>query len=327
MNARSRRLRAGLFAALGFVALSLVTLTGAGCSRRPDLTPREGFVPVTGGRVWYRIVGTGHGTPLLVLHGGPGAPSYYLKPLGALGDDRPVIFYDQLGCGHSGKSDDSTLWTLDHYVNEIDEVRHGLGLKDIDLYGHSWGTMLAAEYLFRQPRGVHSVIFSSAALSVPLWIHDADSLRALLPDSLQRAITLHEKDGNTASPDYQNAMSVYYSQHMFRKLPPSADIDSSFSMLNRAIYDFMQGPSEFTITGTLKTYDCTQRLHEITVPTLFLAGEHDEATPDATIFYKDHIKGATCVLIPESGHLSMQDNPDRHNQAVRDFLRKVDAAK
>ena len=99
-----------------------LSLTAAACGSPRDLSrelkPGSGFIQVPGGRVWYNVVGTGHRTPLLVLHGGPGGSSYYLKPLGALGDDRPVIFYDQLGGGHSDKPADSTLWTMERFVQE-----------------------------------------------------------------------------------------------------------------------------------------------------------------------------------------------------------------
>ncbi len=87
------------------------------------LKPGEGFVDVPGGRVWYKIVGSGTRTPLLLLHGGPGAPSYYLKPLAALADERPVIFYDQLGAGHSDHVTDTTLFTIDRFVQELAAVR------------------------------------------------------------------------------------------------------------------------------------------------------------------------------------------------------------
>src|SRR6266581_993527 len=111
--------------------------------QKPNLTPREGFIDVPGGKVWYRITGTGTKTPLLLLHGGPGVPSYYLKPLAALGDDRPVIFYDQLGCGHSDRPTDSTLWTIDRFIKELVTVRQALGLNEVHILGQSWDTMLA----------------------------------------------------------------------------------------------------------------------------------------------------------------------------------------
>ena len=105
-------------------------------------TVTEGYLEVPGGRVWYRSVGTASGrAPLLCLHGGPGFTHYYLEPLEALADRRQVIFYDQLGCGNSDRPDDSSLWTVDRFVEELTQVRAALGLEKLHLFGSSWGGM------------------------------------------------------------------------------------------------------------------------------------------------------------------------------------------
>src|SRR2546421_1708639 len=114
---------------------------------------REGYLPVPGGRVWYQIVGSGPATPLLVLHGGPGAGHDYLETLEGLADERPVVFYDQLGCGRSDQPDDPSRWHIARFVREVDLVRHALGLDRIHLLGQSWGGWLAIEYMLRQPSG------------------------------------------------------------------------------------------------------------------------------------------------------------------------------
>lgn len=299
------------------------------CQReRPTaLTPGEGYVHVPGGRVWYRIVGKSTGTPLLLLHGGPGAASYYLKPLAALGDERPVIFYDQLGGGHSDHPSDSTLWTIDGFVNRLEALRDSLGLAKVDLFGHSWGTILGVEYTLRYPEHVRSLILASPALSIPRWAHDADSLRATLPDSLQQAIARHEADGTFDAPEYQNATMAYYGLYLARRQPWSADIDSTFAALNPEVYGYMQGPSEFTITGTLKDYDVTDSLSMIGVPTLFTAGDHDEAAPSTVRYYASLVPGAEVEIIPNSGHLTMQDQPERYVEVLRRFLDRVDAGR
>ena len=105
------------------------------------LSPGEGFIDVEGGRVWYKIVGTGNEVPLLLLHGGPGAPSYYLNPLEKVSVDRPVIFYDQLGAGRSDRPTDESLWRMDRFIGELVSVREALGLKEVHILGHSWGSM------------------------------------------------------------------------------------------------------------------------------------------------------------------------------------------
>src|SRR5690606_37194829 len=112
---------------------------------------KEGFIPVTGGNVWYRISGNGPGLPLLVLHGGPGSKSSDRDPLRQLGTDRPIIHYDQLGCGKSDRPTDTALWTVERYVEELEQVIQALELEEFHLLGHSWGTMLAASYLFKKP--------------------------------------------------------------------------------------------------------------------------------------------------------------------------------
>ena len=129
------------------------------------MNPKEGYINVEGGRVWYRVSGSGNETPLLLLHGGPGAPSYYLNPLDGISRDRPVIFYDQLGAGRSDRPTDTSLWTVDRYVRELGDVRAALGLDQVHILGHSWGTMLAVDYMLTQPEGVKSLILASPAIS------------------------------------------------------------------------------------------------------------------------------------------------------------------
>jgi L-proline amide hydrolase len=292
--------------------------------RAGELMSKEGFVDVDGGKVWYRIVGSGPGTPLLVLHGGPGVPSYYLKPLAALGDERPVVFFDQLGCGHSPAADDTSLWTIYNFVKQVGDVRRALGLNEIYLYGHSWGTILAAEYMFTKPQGVRGLILASPALDIPRWGHDAERLLTTLPDSVQEAIHRHEADGTTDSPEYQNAVMTYYYKFLARRQPWSADIDSSFAQINQALYNYMNGPSEFTLTGTLQNYDCTAHLHELTIPVLFTAGEFDEAVPSTVTYFKGLVPHAEMVTFKGCGHLTMQDDSVHYVAAVREFLDNMD---
>src|SRR5215472_17903448 len=175
-------------------ALIVVTVLSGAC-RRTGLQPGEGYVNVPGGRIWYRIVGNGTRTPLVLLHGGPGAPSYYLNPLAKLGDERPVIFYDQLGAGRADKPTDITLWRVERFIQELSELRRALGLKQVHILGHSWGTMLAADYMLTKPAGVRSLILASPALSIRRWLEDAETLKGTLPQSVQDAIARHQSAG------------------------------------------------------------------------------------------------------------------------------------
>jgi proline iminopeptidase len=173
-------------------------------------SPKEGFIDVKGGKVWYRINGTGSKPAILLLHGGPGSSSYGLENLKELSNDRPVIFIDQLGCGRSSRITDTSLMTIENYVEQLEQIRKALDLKDFHLYGHSWGTMLGIDYYIKYPTYIKSIIFSSPLFSTEMWTKDADTLIASLPDSIQTNIRVNEKNKTYDNPAYQEAVTVYY---------------------------------------------------------------------------------------------------------------------
>jgi len=290
-----------------------------GCQSN-KLKPGEGYINVTGGKVWYKIVGSGDKTPLLLLHGGPGVPSYYLNPMASLSDERPVIFIDQLGCGRSDRITDTSLMTIESYVNQLKQIHDALGLKDYYLFGHSWGTILAVEYYFAHPEGLKALILSGPALDIPRWSKDADTLIATLPDSIQTAIRENERNGTYDSPQYGQAVDYYYKLYLARKQPWSSDLDSAFSKIGENVYMHMDGPSEFTLTGNLRDYDATGKLGKIDVPTLFIGGEFDEARPSTVKYYASLVPNSKVEIIPDAGHLSMQDNPEYNNKIIGEFL-------
>src|SRR5262245_32084779 len=306
------------------VTRSVLLLALVACRPPAGLSPREGYIAVQGGRVWYRIVGSGTRTPLLVLHGGPGVPSTYLKPLATLADERPVVFYDQLGSGHSEHPVDSALWTMQRFLAELAEVRRVLGLQEVHLYGHSWGTMLATDYFLSHPTGVKSLIMAGPALSSARFKRDDDSLVATLPGSVRIVLARHERDGTCDTPDYQAAMGVYFQHFFARRQPRSADLDSALAGVDQTANRILWGPCR-PATGPLASYDRSDRLGEITVPTLFLIGAYDPATPAATRFYQSRIPGSEVVVFDSTGHLPMQDYPERYVAAIRGFLDKVDS--
>lgn len=288
------------------------------------LPPSEGFIQVTGGKVWYRVVGTGQGTPLLLLHGGPGFTSHYLDPLRLLSDERPVVFYDQLGAGRSERPTDIRLWRAERFVEELAQFRKALGLTRVHILGHSWGTQLAVDYLLTKPKGVRSIILSSPALSIPRWKQDADHLRKTLPSETQEVFAHHEKAGTTDSEEYQAAMMAYYKLYLCRLDPWPKEVEDTFAGFNPAVYGTMWGPSEFSPTGNLRDYDRTARLREIPVPVLFTAGRHDEATPETTRWYHELTPGSSFVIFENSAHLAMVEETDRYVDTIRGFIRQAE---
>ncbi len=311
---------------VNFRSLGVLLFTGIlafGCGDR-GLEPGEGFVDVTGGRAWYRIVGSGTETPALLLHGGPGASSAYFEPLAALSDERPVIFYDQLGGGRSDRPDDPSLWTKERFVEELGQFRQALGLDRVHILGHSWGTMLAVDYYLSGATGIESLVLASPALSAPRWIEDADRLRAELPEEVRLVLDEHEEAGTTDSDAYMEATMEFYRRHLCRSEAAWETLGPIFEDLNMQVYGTMWGPSEFFATGNLGDYDRTDRLGEIAVPTLFTAGRFDEATPETTAWYRGLVPGASLAILEKSAHMTMLEEPEAYVAIIREFLNGVE---
>ncbi len=291
---------------------------------KQDRCDREGFIEVPGGRVWYRIAGAEcAGVPLLVVHGGPGATHDYLEPLAALADERPVVFYDQLGSGSSDCTDDPALWTVEHFVEELGCVRAALGPDRLWLLGQSWGAALAVEYVLRVgSQGVAGLVLSGAMLSAQRWEADQRVNLAALPEPFRRAIEEGEARRDYEAPAFQEAMMAYYRRHVCRLDPWPDCLVRTFERMAPAIYHHMWGASEFTVTGTLAGYDVTGRLGAIDVPTLFTCGRYDEASPDATAWYRILLPGSEMIVFEEASHEHHLEREGEYLTAVRAFLHR-----
>jgi proline-specific peptidase len=292
---------------------------------------QEGFIPFRGHKVWYRTVGrdeAGH-LPLLCLHGGPGVPHDYLESLEALAaTGRRVIFYDQLGCGHSDQPHDPSLWNIGLFVEELGVVRQVLGLDQVHLLGQSWGGMLAMQYALTQPSGLESLILASSPSSMPQWVAEANRLRSELPRDVQQTLVRHEQAGTTEDLAYTEAMMVYYRRHVCRLDPWPDCLERSLEKLlkNPEVYNVMVGPSEFHVVGDLKNWDITDRLGEILTPTLITSGRYDEATPAISQTLHSNIQGSEWVLFEHSGHEAHLEETERYLRVLDGFLRRVEDA-
>ncbi|MCK9432590.1 MAG: proline iminopeptidase-family hydrolase [Candidatus Omnitrophica bacterium] len=287
---------------------------------------QEGYITVRGGRIWYSVSGQDKpGIPLIVLHGGPGAPHYYLEPLNALADERPVIFYDQLGCGNSDRPADNALWSIERFTEELGEVRGKLGLNKAHILGQSWGTMLAVDYMFTgKPKGVMSVIFSSPCLSVSRWHEDCRRLIAQMDNADREVIEKSEASGDFGSEEYKKAMGNFYKRHVCRLDPWPDCIAKTFEEMGAGVYEYMWGPSEFTITGTLRDYERAERLREIKIPALFTCGRFDEAAPESTEYYHKMMPGSEFVVFEDASHMHHIEKTEFYLKKVRDFLGRAE---
>jgi proline-specific peptidase len=289
------------------------------------LASQEGMLEVPGGNVWYREVGEGDRPPLLVAHGGPGFTHNYLKPLIDLAADRRVIFWDQLGCGRSDTPDDPSLWTMERSLDELDAVREQLGLTRHHLFGNSWGGMLVQHYAIDRQPDILGLIVSNSLASMPQLIKDTTRLKGLLPQDVQDTIDYHEERGFYACPEYQGAIAVWFQTYICRMKPWPDGLEESFAGVGAQIYETMVGPSDFNVTGNLRDWDIMDRLKEITVPTLFVAGRYDECTPEHMRAMHEHTPGSEFVLFENSAHMPFYEERPACMQAMSDFMARAEA--
>ncbi|RKQ34668.1 proline iminopeptidase-family hydrolase [Oceanobacillus halophilus] len=285
------------------------------------MSVRDGFIEVTGGRVWYQMHDNGtEKTPVIILHGGPGSSHYSLQGLKELAEDRPVIFYDQLGCGHSDRPSDTSLWNINRFVEELAQIKEALHLDDFHILGHSWGTTLAAAYYMAHPEGVKSIIFSSPCLSAPRWAEDQKRNREKLPINVQITLNTCEKFGTTDTLEYKEATEIFNNHFVCRMDPKPEFLKYGAKYKNKEVYNLMWGPSEFHVTGNLKDFDCTNELHTITIPTLFTCGRYDEATPESTEYFSSLTPGSKFHVFENSAHMPYIEQTQEYLQTIKNFL-------
>lgn len=244
-------------------------------------------------------------------------------------DGRPVIHYDQIGCGRSSHANDkpADFWSVELFIGELKNLVDYFGLdQGFHILGQSWGGMLGPEYVLRHPKGVLSMIISDSPASMPLWIEGTRALLSQLSAEVQTIIHEQEAAGTTDSAEYQNAVELFYHRHLCRIQPFPEPLRASFACLaqNPTVYHTMVGPSEFSTVGTLKDWSIVDRLDEITTPSLVVAGEFDEATPLSWEPFVTRLKNVESHVFEGASHTPHLETPDEYLSVIGNFLRKHD---
>ncbi len=204
-------------------------------------------------------------------------------------------------------------------------MRAALQFAQVHLYGHSWGTMLALDYVLTHPARLNSLVLASPCADIPRFARDVRALLAAMPPEIRDAVQRNEAAGTFETEEYQEATFAFYQRHLCRVDPLPEPLQRSMAGLNPQVYGTMWGASEFTISGNLAGYDRTARLGELTLPVLLTCGRFDEVTPAATAEYQSQIPNARMVIFENSAHVAMLEEPEAYVQTLREFLRQVEA--
>ncbi|RAN82185.1 proline iminopeptidase [Bacillus sp. SRB_336] len=292
----------------------------------PITTPKGTF------HVWTKRVGNNPKLKILLLHGGPGATHEYFEAFDSYFPGAGIEYYDydQLGSTYSDQPKDTSLWTIDRYVDEVEQVRKALHLdKDnFCLFGHSWGGVLAIEYALKYQQNLKCLVISNMVDSIPAYNDYAHKVLMPAMDPKQLAeVQKLEAEHRTDDPRYMAILGpMHYEQHVLRM--PQAQwpepVTRSFGHINEQIYTLMQGPSELGASGRLLNWDRSKDLHRITVPTLVIGAQYDTMDPKYMAGMAKKLPHGRFLLCPRGSHLAMYDDQHAYFTGLIGFLHGVE---
>jgi proline iminopeptidase len=295
-----------------------------GARKIPVSTPAGDF------HVWVKRVGNNPDLRLLLLHGGPGSTHEYLEACDTYlpGAGVEYYFYDQLGSGFSDQPDEPSLWEVDRFVDEVEQVRRALGLDagNFVLYGQSWGGILAIEYALAHQEHLRGLVISNMMSSVPAY--NAYAEQVLMPQMDQAAlaeIKAFEAAGDTEHPRYMELLVEQHYVHHVLRMPPGdwpEPVQRGFAHINPKIYVSMQGPSELGISADAKlvNWDRSEDLAAIEVPTLVIGAQHDTMDPAHMEKMAQRLPRGRYLHCPDGSHLAMYDDQRTYFAGLTDFL-------
>ncbi|MEN2416408.1 proline iminopeptidase-family hydrolase [Flavobacterium mesophilum] len=302
-------------------------IESAGVKMIPIKTPVGDF------KVWTKRFGNNPKIKILLLHGGPAMTHEYMECFETFFQREGFEFYeyDQLGSYYSDQPKDSSLWTTERFVEEVEQVRKAIGADNSNFYilGNSWGGILATEYALKYQKNMKALLVSNMVASAPEYKKYAEEVLAkqMKPEVLAEIRSLEaKKDFN--NPRYMELLIPnFYHEHLCRLEEWPDGLNRSGKHINNEIYTIMQGPSEFGISGRLAKWDVKNRLHEIEIPTLMIGAKYDTMDPKAMEEQSKLVKNGHYLYCPNGSHLAMWDDQQVYMNGVIDFIHNVDLKK
>lgn len=279
--------------------------------------------------VWTKRIGNNPKIKLLLLNGGPGMSHEYFECMESFLPKEGIefIYYDQLGTGFSDNPNDTTMWDLPRYVEEVEQVRVALKLNKDNFYllGHSWGGILAMQYALKYQNNLKGIVVSNMMASCPKYGEYSKVLQSQLNPDVLKSIQDLEAKKDYSNPKYMELlMANFYNQHILR-LPVNEwpePVTRSMGRLNQSLYITMQGPSEMGLSGKLTHWDVSRELKNISVPTLVIGAKYDTMDPEYMKWMATQFQKGTYLHCAKGSHMSLYDDQQTYMKGLIDFLKK-----
>jgi proline iminopeptidase len=285
-----------------------------------------------GYKVWTKRFGNNPTTKVLLLHGGPSITHEYLEAFESFFPQANIEFYeyDQLGSYYSDQPTDMKLWTMERFVEEVEQVRIELGLNkdNFILYGQSWGGILAMEYALKYQSNLKGLIISNMTADFHKYAAYNDKLRQQMPKEIIDTLRFYEKKEDFNNPRYVDLMNKeFYNKHICRLDPWPDGVQRTFKHINAPVYVYIQGPSEFVPGGILKDWSVWDRLNTLTIPTLMIGAKYDSMNPEEMEQMSKLVKNGQYLYCPNGSHLALWDDQQVYMNGVMKWIRGVEGGK
>ena len=289
----------------------------------PITTPKGTF------KVWTKRIGNNPKIKLLLLTGGPGLSHEYMECMESFLPKEGIefIYYDQLGTGFSDNPNDTTMWDLPRYVEEVEQVRVALNLNKDNFYilGHSWGGILGMQYVLKYQQNMKGLIISNMMASCPEYVKYSKLLeKQMNPEVLSEIKTIESKKEYTNPRYMELLMNNFYNEHILR-MPINQwpePVTRSMSKSNSSLYITMQGPSELGLSGKLTNWDVSKQLPTIAIPTLVIGAKYDTMNPDYMKWMSQQLPKGSYLYCSKGSHMCMYDDQKTYMNGLVNFLKK-----
>lgn len=321
----------GLFACKHTVSTTTQTGTNTDSANYEVKTGGNRLIEIDGKyHVWTKKIGDGK-IKVLLLHGGPGIPHDYMECYESFlpKEGMEMYYYDQLGCGNSDFPSDTSLWNIPRYVEEVEQVRKALGLDSFYIVGHSWGGMLAMEYLHKYQTHVKGAVFSNMTAGMNDFLDYTGLLKKkLFTESDLALYDALDKQKKYDSQEYNDLLMNKLYANVLCRLPIEKwpePLLRAFKKINHTIYSQMQGIDEFHVTGNFRNWEFWDKLPDLKIPILVIGAMHDEMNPESLKKEGQLLPNSRTYICPDGSHMAMYDDQQNYFTHVIGFLKDVDS--
>lgn len=316
---------------ISFLVLAF-TLLQTYAQTMPDSQMDGKYILVNGAKLWVVLVGTGD--PLFIIPGGPGGAHIGYRDFDPLAGHNMIVYFDAFGRGKSDTAKDVKEYTLNRDIEDIEGLRVGLHLDQINVLGHSYGGLVAQGYAIKYPQHVKHLVLANTFHSFIMWQENDDNsnheIKTNYPEIWDTLMKIRERGAVSSDPEHQEIYGkvpygfLYsYNPDNFQRRPRPAVPTKPYPNPNntKLYYQMVGKDGDFIVGSDIGNFDFRTKLKSLTMPVLIYGGRFDRvAVPEMMIKFREYCPQARFVMFEYSGHNPQVEEPEKLFPLLNEFL-------